>query len=50
MWGDKCSTIGDCDYYDPLEEDHSKTCATIQEETERQEWRNYLHYLRREEV
>ena len=46
MWGDKCSTIGDCDYYDPLEETDFEICNA--EQLEKQEWQNYLHYLHQE--
>lgn len=44
MWGDKCSTIEDCDYYDPLEDDNSETG----DRTDRKLWQDYLHYLKQE--
>lgn len=44
MWGDQCSTIGDCEYYDPLEDDNSES----NNEIDRRLWQDYLHCLNRD--
>lgn len=40
MWGDKCSTTGECDYYDPLDENHLE--AVYDKAAFQKEWSSYI--------